>query len=53
MMAACVLRGLGVHLNEAFEAISRARGLTVPDTAEQRKWCEGFIRSCLGFTTEN
>ncbi len=42
MMTACVLASLGVHLNEAFEAISQARGLTVPDTAEQRQWCEKF-----------
>jgi protein-tyrosine phosphatase len=42
MMAACVLVRLGVEPGEAFEAVSVARGLRVPDTEEQRRWVYSF-----------
>lgn len=38
LVAASVLRLLGVGGEEALARISRARGLPVPDTEEQRQW---------------
>jgi protein-tyrosine phosphatase len=40
VVAACVLMSRGLASNEAFELISRARGLTVPDTQAQKDWAE-------------
>jgi protein-tyrosine phosphatase len=42
LIAACVLQRLGVEPDKAFEIIGRARGLGVPDTAEQREWLAVF-----------
>ncbi len=38
LVAAAVLLHSGRSVNEALDAISKARGLTVPDTDEQRQW---------------
>lgn len=38
VLLATVLRLEGLSAKEAFDLISRSRGLTVPDTAEQAKW---------------
>jgi protein-tyrosine phosphatase len=38
LMAAYVLKLLGVTPSEAFERIGNARGVVVPDTDEQREW---------------
>jgi protein-tyrosine phosphatase len=37
-LAVCVLSTLGVPLDSAWDAVQRARGLSVPDTAAQRQW---------------
>lgn len=44
LMAACTLAVLGVAPLRALEAISRARGLPVPDTDEQRAFVLEFAR---------
>ena len=38
LVAACVLSALGMALDAAWPAIALARGLSVPDTPEQRTW---------------
>lgn len=38
VIAACVLVQQGMSTAEAFEAITHARGIQVPDTEEQRDW---------------
>ena len=38
VLAVCVLAGLGVHIEKAWEMVQRSRGLTVPDTSAQRAW---------------
>ncbi|MGC4117590.1 MAG: protein-tyrosine phosphatase family protein [Myxococcales bacterium] len=45
MLTAGVLVAQGLSAAEAFRAISRARGLDVPDTAEQVQWVEAFERN--------
>lgn len=42
LLAACVLVLGGVPADTAFERISTARGLLVPETPEQRAWVETF-----------
>ena len=42
LMAACVLVCTGMDAATAFELIGAARGVGVPDTAEQRRWVMGF-----------
>jgi protein-tyrosine phosphatase len=42
LMAACVLTSLGDTAEEALARVARARGCTVPDTAEQRDWVLRF-----------
>jgi len=37
-LAVCVLIALGMPIEAAWAAVERARGLSVPDTAEQRAW---------------
>lgn len=41
-LAACLLILAGVSAEEAFTRICTARGCTVPDTPEQRRWVEQF-----------
>ena len=40
LMAALLLGLSGMEVGQAFSAISEARGLTVPDTDDQRSWVE-------------
>lgn len=40
MLAACVLKKLGLGTTESFELIGVARGWPVPDTDEQRRWVD-------------
>jgi protein-tyrosine phosphatase len=42
LIAACVLVCLGFDADAAFEMIGEARGVRVPDTAEQRDWVTTF-----------
>src|SRR5262249_11216510 len=43
LLAACVLAALGDSVDTAFERIARARGCSVPETAEQRAWVRRFV----------
>jgi protein-tyrosine phosphatase len=43
MVAGAVLMARGMPALDAWAAISRARGLTVPDTPEQRRWVENVM----------
>lgn len=43
LLAACTLLELGVAASNAFAVVSRARGLTVPDTPEQIDWFHSMI----------
>jgi protein-tyrosine phosphatase len=38
VVAVCVLRTLGLSLESAWEGVERSRGLSVPDTPQQRTW---------------
>jgi protein-tyrosine phosphatase len=42
MIAACVLICSGIEASDALARIKAARGLTVPDTDEQREWIMAF-----------
>jgi hypothetical protein len=42
MLCACLLSMRGLTVDSAFQKIQTARGCSVPDTAEQRKWVEYF-----------
>jgi predicted protein tyrosine phosphatase len=42
LIAACILVCLRFDADEAFEKISQARGVRVPDTPEQREWVMAF-----------
>lgn len=44
VFAACVLAELGIPADAAFESIGTARGVTVPDTPEQRDWVRMMVR---------
>ncbi len=45
LLAASLMVVQGSRVEEAFEYISRARGLQVPDTTEQLEWVSNFARS--------
>jgi protein-tyrosine phosphatase len=45
LIAACILVLEGATADQAFERISLARGLIVPDTDAQRDWLEQFASS--------
>jgi len=47
LVAACVLVTAGESPQSAFENIERARGRSVPDTAEQKEWVISFARDSL------
>jgi protein-tyrosine phosphatase len=47
-LAACLLILAGLSADEAFKRICAARGCTVPDTPEQRRWVETFERTRRG-----
>jgi protein-tyrosine phosphatase len=42
VVAVCVLRTLGLSLESAWEAVQRSRGLSVPDTPQQREWVSAW-----------
>jgi protein-tyrosine phosphatase len=42
LVAVCVLRALGLSLDSAWEAVQRSRGLSVPDTPQQRAWVSAW-----------
>jgi protein-tyrosine phosphatase len=44
LIAGCVLINLGIPEPEVFPRITRARGVTVPDTPEQVAWLARFAR---------
>ena len=44
LMSAAVLIARGDSVGEALNTIRRARGVEVPETAEQRKWIDEFAR---------
>ena len=46
LIAAAVLVREGLSPAEAWELISAARGLSVPDTEAQRAWLPAFARTC-------
>jgi protein-tyrosine phosphatase len=43
LVAACVLGALGLPLETAWDSIQQSRGLSVPDTAEQRNWVANWL----------
>ena len=43
LVAACVLAVSGVPLESAWLSIQHARGLSVPDTPEQRQWVTSWL----------
>lgn len=45
LVAACVLVTSGESPGVAFQQIQRARGRSVPDTAEQKEWVSSFARN--------
>ena len=45
LIAACVLALGGIGPNEALQRVSAARGASVPDTPEQRRWVIEFARN--------
>jgi protein-tyrosine phosphatase len=47
LLLACILCAEGWSWRQAFQRISEARGLTVPDTPEQEQWVEGFASSLV------
>jgi protein-tyrosine phosphatase len=47
LAAACLLVASGLTPVEAFERVARARGLSVPETTEQRAWVEVFARQLV------
>jgi len=47
LVAACVLVTSGESPKSAFKHIELARGVSVPDTAEQREWVMSFARDLV------
>ena len=47
LVAACVLVTSGESPQTAFQHIERARGRSVPDTAEQKEWVISFARDLV------
>ena len=45
LVAACVLVALGESSGNAFRQIASARGVSVPDTTEQKNWVASFARN--------
>jgi protein-tyrosine phosphatase len=44
VVAGCLLHAMGTPLDQVFPALSRARGLSVPDTLAQRDWVLWYAR---------
>jgi protein-tyrosine phosphatase len=47
LVAACLLVTSGESPGNAFQQIETVRGLSVPDTAEQKEWVASFTRESL------
>lgn len=47
LVAACLLAATGENVDAAFHRISNSRGLSVPDTLDQRNWVSDFAHSLL------
>jgi protein-tyrosine phosphatase len=45
LLGACVLGAIDVPLKSAFAMLSRARGVSVPDTDAQAEWVREFFRT--------
>jgi protein-tyrosine phosphatase len=45
LMAACLLVANGLDPDVAIERLSTARGIPVPETAQQRRWIERYAES--------
>ena len=45
LIAACLLAKLGMPFADIFPALSRARGVAVPDTPEQMQWVRRFAEA--------
>jgi protein-tyrosine phosphatase len=45
LISAALLISSGEDLEQALQAISRARGLEVPETVEQRRWLDQFAKT--------
>lgn len=45
LISAAVLISAGEDVEQALRAISKARGLEVPETAEQRRWLDQFAKT--------
>lgn len=43
VVAVCVLAAAGVPVEAAWQTVERARGVSVPDTAEQRAWPAAWL----------
>lgn len=43
MIAASILAKNGLRINDAFEVITKIRGIKVPDTDAQKNWVEEFV----------
>ena len=48
LIAACLLVSSGVPAETAFSQISEARGQTIPETNEQRRWVDEFAPELAG-----
>jgi protein-tyrosine phosphatase len=49
LIAACLLTARGIQPADAFDRISQARGVSVPETAEQRAWVEALASELAEF----
>ena len=47
LVAACILVTSGESASRAFQQIETVRGLSVPDTPEQKEWVASFARESL------
>jgi protein-tyrosine phosphatase len=45
LVAACLLAAAGQNVDTSFQRISDSRGLSVPDTVDQRNWVWDFARA--------
>jgi protein-tyrosine phosphatase len=43
MIAAAALTASGLDLHDAIERVSKARGIAVPETADQLEWLQGLV----------
>jgi len=48
LVAACLLISKGLSSGAAVETLSAARGLTIPETPEQRSWIDHYAASLAG-----